>query len=219
MRLRWILSTQNAYSGRGVEVLDNEVDRVEAGLRSQAKVRKMRTWARLGTVILKVRVLFQKGQGLFCVAGAIDRGVVGEDDLAGFVDDKCLTAGHKELARDTECFQDGVGGVDQKGIGQAVVLPELFVTVGGAIVDADDDRTGFDQVFVAVAEAAGFFCADHAFVFWIEEDDQVGFAKVVGAVEGFSVLVGQAKGWDDITDGEGFSVGALATGVGRQDQE
>jgi len=70
------------------------------------------------------------------------------------------------------------------------VLLELFVTADGAAVDADNDGAGFGEVGIAIAEAAGFFCTDHAFVFGIEKNNQVGFTKVVGAVEDLSVLVG-----------------------------
>ena len=159
-------------------------------------------------------MVLQVGESFFGVAGSVDGGTVGEDDLAGFVHDKCFSAGHEELPGDAEGGKDGVGRVAEEGIGELVVLLELFVAVYGAAVDSDDDGAGLYEVGIAIAEAAGFFCTNHAFVFGIEEDDQIGFTEVVGTVEDLTVLVGQAEEWDAVADGECFSVGALAAGDG-----
>ena len=120
-------------------------------------------------------MLLQKGEGFFGVAGSVEGGGIGEDDLAGLVDNEGLAAGHKKLAGDAEGGKDEVGGVAEEGIRELIVLLELFVAADGAAVDADDDGAGLLEVGVTVAEAAGFFGANHAFVFWIEKDDQVGF--------------------------------------------
>ena len=69
-------------------------------------------------------MVLQVGEGFFGVAGSVDGGTVGEDDLAGFVDNKGHAAGHKELAGDAEGGQDEVGRVAKERIGEVVVRLE-----------------------------------------------------------------------------------------------
>lgn len=124
-----------------------------------------------------IGVVLQVGEGFFGVAGSVEGRSIGEDDLAGFVGNKGLAAGHKELAGYTD-------GAD-------------FLKVG-----------------VAVAEAAGFPGADHAFIFGVKENHEIGFAEIIGAVENLAVLVGQAERGNGVADGEGVVAGGLAAGGG-----
>jgi hypothetical protein len=157
-------------------------------------------------------MVLQVGEGFFRVACSIDGGAISENDLAGLIDDKSFTPGHKELAGDSEGGKDKIGGVAQEGIGELVVLLELLVAGDGTAIDPDNDSAGFEEVGIPIAEAAGLFGADHAFVFWVEEDHEIGFAQVVGTFEDLSVLIQQGKGGYRAADGEGMVAGGLAAG-------
>ena len=117
---------------------------------------------------------------------------VGADNERGTLDAHHFVAVHVLFFDHAEGLTDLLVGVGEQGVGQVVLSLELFLLVGRISGDAQNDRPGFLQFFVRVAEPARFNGSTRGIGFRIEEEDYGLPAKILER-ELLSVFVGESE--------------------------